>query len=432
MTAPTEDRRQAEDPGSVGVPLPHFEGPAGPPRLLSNRPLVWLVVGEGLFSLGRWGFVLAVIGDATYTFGASAAEVGFLLAAFSLPLILVSPVHGTLADRWSAKWLLVLASASTIPVLAVAALASSLAGLYVTAALYGVFHAAMLPARGALVPRLVPRDSLVPANGMFSAATSLTLLVGPALGAILVSVGGRTAPYVVAATSAAIATGPYLAVPDRRADTAEPAATGLARTIRSMTAGFADAWRRPVLRRLFLVVMAIWFLVGLVIALEPLYVKGVLGGGQAFLGVIWAVFGGGEMIGSLALARVRAGTGRESTLIGWGLLVGGLGLLLYTSLASPAAAIAGNVLFGVGFAFFTVSGHALIQRLTDRPGRVEAAVNMAGEFGPLVASAVLATAAGLVSVQPWMVGSAIAFVVVALLALASARRTRAVPAEVRG
>ena len=420
-------RRQTNTNDAVGirVPLPHAEGPALPPKLLSNRPLVWLVVGEGLFSLGRWGFVLAVIGDSTYTFGASAAQVGFLLAAFSLPLIVVSPVHGTLADRWSAKWLLVLASAATIPVLAVAALASSLAGLYAAAALYGMFHAAMLPARGALVPRLVPADRLVQANGMFSAATSLTLLIGPALSAALVSVGGRTAPYIVAGTSAAIAIGPYLAVPDRRAVAAEPAATGLATTVRSMTAGFADAWRKPDLRRLFLIVVAIWFLVGLVIALEPLYVKGVLGRGQAFLGVIWAVFGGGEMIGSLVLARARGGAGRESAFIGWGLLFGGLGLLLYTSMASPAAAIGGNVLFGVGFAFFTVAGHALIQRLTDRPGRVEAAVNMAGEFGPLVAAGVLAVA-GLVSVQPWMVATAIAYITVAIVALVAARRTVAV------
>ncbi|MGH2685379.1 MAG: MFS transporter, partial [Actinomycetota bacterium] len=204
----------APDDTVIEVPLPHASAPGGPLRLFTNRPFLWLVFGESFAMLARWGFFLALVGDATYRFDATPAQVGLLIGSYSLPLIVVSPLYGAAADRWSAKWLLVVSSLTVMSVPIIAVTTSSLAGLYLAAILYGLGYAAEMPARGALVPRLVGQDRLVQANGMITAASSVQMVIGPALGALLTGVGGPTAPYFVSIVAGGLGAAFFLPVPD--------------------------------------------------------------------------------------------------------------------------------------------------------------------------------------------------------------------------
>src|ERR671918_1755479 len=401
------------------VPLPHAEAPSAAPRLLTNRPFLWWGAGDSFATLGRWAFFLAAVGDAAYRLDASPAQVGFILASFSLPLMLASPVYGAVADRWSPKLLLVFTVAASVgpPLLAIRA--NSLGVLFLATTLYGFAHGAVMPSRGALVPRLVAADQLVRANGMITAAFSAQLVVGPALAALLVRVGGPHAPYLVTVGASALAVLAYLAVPDRRRqDGGGPRKAIFA----DVGAGFREGWNNPALRSLFGIAVSIWFLIGLLIALEPLYIRSDVGGGQDFLGVVWAVYGFGEVIGSVILALRRGSAGREPTFVAFGLLFASVGFLLYVSVASPVAVIAGNIVFGIGFPFYTATSNALIQRVARHPGKVTAAFSMAGEGGPVTASALLAIAGGALSVRGWLLLSGAAFTVVALAALRVARR----------
>jgi predicted MFS family arabinose efflux permease len=414
-----DDARGSSQEGILEVPLPHAEGPSSTPRLLTNRPFLWLVAGDSFATLGRWGFFLAAVGDAAYRLDASPAEVGLLLASFSLPLIVASPLYGAVADRWSPKLLLVFTVAASLGPPFIAIRANSLVWLFGATALYGLLHGAVMPSRGALVPRLVRADQLVRANGMISAAFSVQLVVGPALAALLVRLGGPHAPYLVTVGASALAFLAYVGVPDRRKQD-----VGVARQaiFGDVSSGFREGWGNPVLRNLFGISVSIWFLIGLLIALEPLYIKDDVGGGQDFLGLVWAVYGAGEVAGSLLLARQRRGAGREPSLVAFGLLFASVGFLLYVSVASPLAVIAGNMVFGIGFPFYTATSNALIQRVARHPGKVTAAFSMAGESGPVAASALLAAAGGALSVRSWLLASGLAFTVVSLAALRVARR----------
>jgi MFS family permease len=186
--------------------------------------------------------------------------------------------------------------------------------------------------------------------------------------------------------------------------------------------GFREGWQNLALRNLFGISVSIWFLIGLLIALEPLYIKDEVGKGQDFLGIVWAVYGAGEVAGSVFLARTRSATGREPSLVAFGLLLASVGFLIYVSVSSPIAVIVGNVVFGIGFPFYTATSNALIQRVARHPGKVTAAFSMAGEGGPVAASVLLAAAGGALSVRSWLLVSGLAFTVVALAALAVARR----------
>ncbi len=403
------------------IPLPHADAPSTPPRLLAHRPFLWLVLGDGFANLGRWGFYLAVVGDAAYRLDASRTDLAWLLASFSVPLIFASIGYGVLADRWSPKLLLVatVAGAALVPVVALGS--DSLPRLFVASAAYGALHAAVVPGRGALVPRLVPRDRLVQANGMISAAAAVQLVVGPALAAALVVLLGPQGPYAVAIGAAVLSVTCYAMVPDRR----RPAGQAIS-ALGEITAGIREGWTTPALRHLFLVGIAVWFLIGILIPLEPLYLQGSLGRGQVFLGIVWAVFGAGEVIGSLRMARLRDAAGREGRYMGAGLLFAGLGFVLYVSVIADAAVIAGNVVFGIGFPMFTAAANGLIQRIAAHPGRVSAAFNVIGESGPVLAAVLLGVAGGLLSVRGWLLASGSLFAVVGLLAFLRGRR-EAVP-----
>ena len=414
-----------DDGGVLEVPLPRADAPSRPPQLLTNRPFLWLVVGDSFSQLGRWGFFLAVIGDATFRLDASPSQIALLIGFFSIPLVLVSPFYGSAADRWSAKWLLVLTSFAAIPVPIIALSTGSLRWLYVAAALYGLVYAAEMPCRGALVPRLVGENELVRANGMLSAALAIQMVVGPGIGALLSALGGSTAPYYVTLAAASLATLTYLLlVPDRRRERGSERG----RTFADLGAGVREAWRTAEIRPLFVLDICVWSLVGLLISLEPDYVKNELGLGQTFLAVLWSVYGFGELLGALFLTRVGRGAGRELRFAARGLLLAATGFLLYVLIPVAPAAVVANLIFGIGFPFFVAPSNALIQRVARYPGRVTAAFSIVGEGGPVVSAMALAALGHRVEVRPWLIAAGTLFALVALAALRVAARRRPVPA----
>lgn len=405
-------------------PLPDLGG-GPPPRLPGGGPLLRLVLGSGLSSVALWAYFLAVMGEAAYRFDATPGELGILLGSFSVVFIPSTSALGAVADRWSPKRMLVLATAGLLGALLLALLAGSLSWLYASMAVTGLSEGLIWPARGALVPRLVEADRLVQANGMVAAASQVPMVLGPALAGLVVRLWGPDAPYAAGIGAVALAVPFLLAVPDRRRAPSERPA----RLLRDLSAGFREGVRVPELRTLFGLTLAVMFLVGLLITLEPLFVKDVLGRGQEALGFLWSAHGAGALSGSLALMALRRGAGREPLLIGAGVTVGGLGFLLYTGVAAYAAAAVGTFVLGVGYTLFETPAQALIQRVTREAGKVTGVFGVLLEAGPLAASVAVAALGTAVSVRSWLVGSAAAFTAVGLLGFGLARRPSPVPEE---
>jgi MFS family permease len=399
------------------VPRPHPDS-GSPPRLLAIRPFLWLVLGEMLANVGLWSFFVASEGEAVFRFQATASQLGLVLSAYSLTFIPAAPAFGLLADRWSPKRLLLMAHGSAVVVLFLASRAPSLPWLVVAMGLFGLAEAAVWPARGALVPLLVDRGRLVQANGMMGVAWQIPLVVGPALAAVAVRTFGSDGPYYLAMVAVALSLPLYGLVPDRRKGRGEERE----RFIADLVGGFREGWGTPVIRALIVRAVGAYLLLGMAITLETLYVRDILGRGQDFLGLIFSVTGAGAALGSLALAALKHGVGREHLLMALGLTGGGIGYVLYVATSSVVVCLVGAFLFGAGFTFFTSPGQALIQRVAAQPGKVTAVYAMLGEGGPLAASLLVAAIGGLIAVQPWLIGSAVLFTILGLASLPGARR----------
>jgi len=121
----------------------------------------------------------------------SPTALGIVLAAESIPLVLFLLVGGVIADRFGRTLVLQVCNVSAgLTQLAVAGLVISgvaqLWQLVVLSALSGTAMAISFPALASVMPQLVPRDKLQPANVLMSMQRGTLNVIGPTIGGVLV------------------------------------------------------------------------------------------------------------------------------------------------------------------------------------------------------------------------------------------------------
>jgi MFS family permease len=273
--------------------------------VLAERQFRRYFVGQATSYLGD-GLLPVAISFAVLDLTGSASDLGLVLAARMIPVVLFLLVGGVWADRLP-RHLVMLGSdvgrGVVQALLAVLLLTGSaeLWHLLVLQALYGVAEAFMRPAATGLLPALVPGDRLQQANSLMSATVNSAYIVGPLIaGALVATVGAGTAIAVDAATFAVSTVSlALLRVPAR-----------VARAERlPFLEELRDGWREFRSRTwLWATVAAASFYLLAVVAplmvLGPVVADRELGGASAW-GVIAAAIALGTLVGSIAAARAR-------------------------------------------------------------------------------------------------------------------------------
>jgi MFS family permease len=131
-------------------------------------------------------------------------DLGIVTALQFLPVLLLTPYAGVVADRFSKRRMLQvtqLSMAAASFLLGVLALsgAAQIWMVYVISFLFGIGAAFDVPARQSFVSEMVGPDDLTNAVGLNSAAFNTARIVGPALGGLLIAAfgGGATATGIV-------------------------------------------------------------------------------------------------------------------------------------------------------------------------------------------------------------------------------------------
>ncbi|KQL45490.1 ATPase [Brevibacillus choshinensis] len=167
--------------------------------LWRNRSFVRLWCGTILSALADSAFFILLswfIVDVT----GSEAMLGTTLICMSIPRLLFMLVGGVAADRWSRKWIMfssILARGVILVVFSLLLLDEGGGWLpisaYVIAVLFGTVDAFFWPARSSILPFLVTRDQLAPANSMMEISQQISMVGGPLVSALLI----RTTHYPV-------------------------------------------------------------------------------------------------------------------------------------------------------------------------------------------------------------------------------------------
>jgi MFS family permease len=236
--------------------------------------------------------------------GASATDLGLVLAARAVAQVLLLLLGGVLGDRWPR--IAVLLTSDLLSMAAQGAVAAlfltGTAGVPAVAALAAVNGAAgalFLPAARGVVPEVVTGEHLLPANALLRLSANVTGIVGAALAGVLVVTVG--AGWALAADAASFGVSALLLLGVRLPAGARTAATSVLTDLR-------EGWREFASRRWLWVVVSQFALVNgcfaAVNVLGPLTAQRSLGGAAGWSAVLTCL-SVGLVAGSLLALRLR-------------------------------------------------------------------------------------------------------------------------------
>jgi MFS family permease len=251
----------------------------------------------------------------------SATLVAAAMIASTVPLVVLAPIGGTLADRHSRRAILVVtdllravaAAGLGMSVLwAPGATSRNVALIIAVAAFGGVMEALFAPAVQALIPELVPTHRLATANSVIQASRQTSLMVGQALGGVLYVAIGIVPLLLIDALSfvyAGVATW-FLPADGVRPREPAPMRGVLHDYVVATREGMTYVWRRRGMTAVLGIFAGVNFLFMPIFVLLPFYTREVIGGGADWYGFLLGGAGAGALLGSLAagavVSRVRA------------------------------------------------------------------------------------------------------------------------------
>jgi len=383
----------------------------------------WLWLGQSISTVGDRMVLVALALFVTDQTG-NPTDIGLVLAANTIPLVLVLLIGGVWADRLPRQRIMIatdLARFALHATLAALIFAGdvSIGAIMAIEALFGTAEAFFRPAFIGVVPQTVPEDEIQAAQALTAGSGQVAEFVGPALATALVVGAGAGWAFAVDAATFLVSAGLLLLVrPRLRGEVAKRAPL-----LRELAEGF-----REVRARAWVWVTVLGFSLMLMCALGPWMVLGPAiaeerYGKASTFGVLAAVVGAGTIAGAIAALRWRPRRPLRTAL--GGLVVWPVFTITF-GLGAPLALIVPLALAtGVAFATFDVLwSTALAERIPPAALSRVSSYDWMGSLGLLplgyLAAGPLADAVGATTV---VVAGGVTTLVIALLCLAP-RETR--------
>lgn len=362
-------------------------------RALHHRNYRLFFAGQSVSLIGTWIQQIAM-SWLVYRLTGSAFLLGLIGFTSQIPLFLLAPLTGVLADRWNRQHVLIwtqalsMVQAALIYVLVVTDTVQ-VSHLIVLSIFLGIVNAADVPARQAFVLEMLDkREDLGNAIALNSSMFNGARLVGPAIAGIMIASVGEGTCFLINAISYV---GVIAALAAMKVKPRERAAKNT-RLLQGLREGFSYAYG-------FLPIRAILLLVALVsltgmpyIVLMPVLAKDILHGGAHTFGFLMSASGVGALASTIYLASRKSvlGLGRIIHLAS-----GLFGIAVMALSFSRAVWVAALLTFmaGLGLIAQLASSNTIVQTLVeeDKRGRIMSiyAMSLMGmmPFGSLLTGA---------------------------------------------
>jgi MFS family permease len=354
-------------------PSPAPERPSPPQRFLTRN---WLLLfqGQTVSRLGNHFFDAAMALWIYDAFG-SASIMAWAAIATNLPAIVLDPIGGVVADRFSRKKIIVYADlASGLLVLGLAALVFFVPGareLKLVAFITVSFSLTLInsffsPALGAFLPDLVPRGMLPQANVYGQLSQQGTGLIGGPLGQATYALFGAPLGFLLNGISFlfASASESFIRVPEPPHDRGPGAGSRWATFRRDLGEGLRYVWHDRGLRTFLGLTTAIQLVGAPLVLLMVFYVERVLGLPKQWLSLPTAAMGLGALLGSLLILRLRPDGSWRRPLFLSCFALGGSGWVILGLVHSPTVTVAAAALGGMATSVGGILTASLLQERT--------------------------------------------------------------------
>ena len=299
----------------------------------SYRAFTMFWIGR-IVSILSFQMLVVAIGWQLYVLTGSALDLGLLGIAQFVPMLVLTPLVGHVADRYDNRLILLICQLGEATAAAILAFGTVMGWLdpltiYVIMALVGAGRAFEIPTMVAIIPALVPRPVVPSATAWFASSNQIGVIVGPILGGLLYELGSGTVYGLAVALWCVGASFIFLIHMERVPRASEPM------SLQSLLGGFDFVWRDRVILGTISLDMCAVFLAAAP-ALFPVFARDILQTGPWGLGLLRAAPGVGAFAMSVVLAR------RPLTLP--------IGKVLFTVVG----------IFGVAIIVFSLSTHLIL------------------------------------------------------------------------
>ncbi len=328
-------------------------------RALQHRNFRLYFCGQTISLIGTWMEPVAA-SWLVYRLTGSSLMLGTVIFVSEIPIFLLAPFGGVVADRYDRRSILVITQSLTmIFTLILAALTLihvvQVWPVILLIALVGVANAFDIPTRQAFTLDMVSREDLVNAIALNSSIFNGARMIGPALGGALVAKVGEGWCFFANGLSFMAAIASLLLM------TSPPSRPPL-QVSRNIIEAFHFVTRTAPVRTLMLLLGLLSFTGTPAVVLMPVFADQVLHGGARGLGLLMGAPGVGALCGALMLATRKS----VSALPGWIAVACncfGVALVLFSLSRSFWLSMALLVFAGFSVTLEMASSNTLIQSM---------------------------------------------------------------------
>ena len=364
-------------------------------RVLLKQPDIRrLFLAQTISSLGTW-IGLVALNVKIYEQTQSSLGIAGLFLFLTLPSLLLGPLGGLIVDRADRRRLLIVADCLRFLLTIGLVVSHTVAWLYLL--IFAKASASVLyrVARLAIVPEIARQEDLLSTNALLNSASMVTLVLGPAVGGLLVAAIGAPMALVLDALSFGLSA---LCIWTLHTKTNPSPAQQTTGGWQQLQAGLAAIGKN---RRLLAVVLTNGVLLlgtGAINALEIVYAQSVLHVGDIGYGLLLSAWGGGLLVGTLGVGWLGRRWPEERLFVG-GIALLGVSLVLYAHAPGLLVALLIGIVGGSSNGVVLNLSQMMVQTLTPKSllGRVAGvftSIRDAALFLSMLAAGFLADAVG--------------------------------------
>jgi MFS family permease len=331
-------------------------------QALRHREFRLLWFGQASTAMATWMDQVAR-GWLIYEMTNSPAQLGLVRGVQALPILLLSPVAGSTADRYSRKMQVMVAQVLDglmYAAVALLILTSQIQPWHVYATGFGmaIVQTIQQPSRAAMVGDSVPPSHLINAVGLNSVVFNVARSTGPALAGLLIAAFGTGGSYSVQAGFCVLATvwTALLRPAERSSAGSRGHPAHEASFSQSIIEGWKFSWKNEAVRTGLLITMFASLFILPFTTLLPVFARDLLGVGATGQGILLTGMGVGALCSALVVASLGDRLPRGILMLG-GVTVYGVSVVAFSASSSFKLSVVLMGIIGVSH----VSSHALVQ-----------------------------------------------------------------------